>query len=265
MLKTLNQALEILNLFTQEHTRWTSKEISQKLGIPVINVYRILETFVANDYLRKDLDSKQYEIGPSLTIFSYLAFQKYDVYTMIHPYLEDLMKETGEAIYLIKSDRTSAANIDVALPENRISLSLSLNKKLPLYVGASYWAILAFLPQETIDSVINAPFKKLLDPKKLTPDLLLNQLDHVRKYGWCSSSEITTPDVVSISSPIFYKKQVVGSITITKPIFRLHETDVEQLGILVKSYAGKISAVLDKNKVNLNAYSFFRKKVNNIF
>ncbi|MDN7145543.1 IclR family transcriptional regulator [Liquorilactobacillus mali] len=260
MLKTLNQALEILNLFTQEHSRWTSKEISQKLEIPVINVYRILETFVANEYLLKDKDSKQYEIGPALTILSYLAFQKYNVYTMIHPYLEELMKETGEAVYLIKSEANYAINVDAVIPENKVSFAVSLNKKIPLYSGASYWSILAFLPQKIIDETLSSPFTNLLKPKKLTPEKLQKELEKVRKTGWSVSYEITTPDVVSISAPIFSNKKIVGALTVAKPIFRTKKEQVSVLGQLVKTTANQVSVTLDKNNIQLNSYTFFKER-----
>ncbi|WP_034992900.1 helix-turn-helix domain-containing protein [Liquorilactobacillus vini] len=54
MLKTLDQALKILNLFASEKKLWTVKEISEKLNIPSINVYRIMETFASNQYLIKN-------------------------------------------------------------------------------------------------------------------------------------------------------------------------------------------------------------------
>lgn len=260
MLKTLNQALEILNLFTQEHNRWSSKEISQKLEIPAINVYRILETFAANDYLIKDLDSKQYEIGPALTVFSYSAFQKYNVYTMVHPYLEELMQETGEAVYLIKSEADYAINVDAVIPENKVSFAVSLNKKIPLYSGASYWSILAFLPPKIIDETLHSSFTNLLKSEKLTPKKLQAELEKVRKKGWSVSYEITTPDVVSISAPIFSNKKIIGSLTVAKPIFRTKKEQVSVLGQLVKTTANQISITLDKNNINLNSYIFFKER-----
>ncbi|KRM91970.1 IclR family transcriptional regulator [Liquorilactobacillus cacaonum] len=262
MLKTLNQALEILNLFTQEHSRWTSKEISQELEIPVINVYRILETFAANEYLIKEADSKQYLIGPALTTFSFLAFQKYNIYTMIHPYLEELMKETGEAVYLIKSESNYAINIDAVIPENKVSFAVSLNKKIPLYAGASYWSILAFLPDDIIENVINSPYKNLLRPGNLTPKKLQNELANVRKQGWSVSYEITTPDVVAISAPIFSNKKILGALTVAKPIFRTDKKQIPILGQLVKTTANQISLTLAENNVKLTSYAFFKERMN---
>lgn len=60
---------------------------------------------------------------------------------MIHPYLEELMKETGEAVYLIKSESNYAINIDAVIPENKVSFAVSLNKRfrymLVLLIGQS--------------------------------------------------------------------------------------------------------------------------------
>lgn len=259
MLKTLDQALKILNLFASEKKLWTVKEISEKLNIPSINVYRIMETFASNQYLIKNEKTKQYELGAPLAILGHLSIKKFNVYDLVHPYLENLSSKNDESVYLIKKiNGFYGTNIDSVLPENRVSISLSLNKKINLYSGAGYWSILAYLNQNDIENNLNGKFDNLLKKTSLNPSVLKKNLDFIRKNGWGFSSEITTPDVFSISSPIFSNKKIVGAVDMAIPTFRIKKDNISKLGEQIKNCAQLISRELTAKNTNLDFYTFFK-------
>lgn len=260
MLKTLNQSLQVLNLFSKEKQQWSVREIADKLAMNQTAIYRILETFVQNHYLVKDEKKKQYEVGPALALFSYLAYDKYNVVTLVQPFLYNLMKETGESVYFVKRNHLEATTIDAFEPENKVSFAVSLNKSMPLYSGASYWAILAYMDPVLIEEVLETPSYAVREPEKLTRKELEKQLASTRERGWCVSREIVTLDVVAIAAPIFVNNEVIGSLAIAKPIYRTQDSDIEPLGQLVKMTANQISALLSENNLNLNSYRFFKEK-----
>lgn len=262
MLKTLSLALKVLNLFSENKSKWTAKEISEKLNINQVNIYRILETFKENNYLYKDEITKQYEIGPAMSIFSYISYDKYNVYTLIRPYLERLMKETGEAVYLVKKDNNFALNLDAIVPENKVSFAIALNQKAPLYAGASYWAILAYLPSEIVQKILDKPFYMIRKNVSFSKKDLLEKLTFLKKHKWVYSYELITPDIAAIASPIFSENQIVGSVTVGKPIYRTNKDEIPKLGELVKTTADQISNLLSTKKIDLNHYEFFMTKNN---
>lgn len=260
MLKTLNQSLLVLNLFTKEKQLWTAREVADTLKLNQVTVYRILETFTQNHYLSKIEKTKQYEIGSALAIFSYLSYDKYNIVSLIQPFLYNLMQETGESVYLVKYDYLEATPIDAYKPENKVSFAVSLNKAMPLYSGASYWAILAHLEEGKLEMILNDPFDHLRESVKLTPRLLKKQIEIVRKNGWCVSRELITPDVVAIAAPVFSNNEIIGSITVGKPTYRTTEEDIQPLGQLVKTTAKQISCVLSEKSLNFNSYQFFKER-----
>ncbi|KRM87033.1 IclR family transcriptional regulator [Liquorilactobacillus vini] len=264
MLKTLDLALKVLNLFSENNLKWTAKEISDKLDLNQVKVYRILETFKENNYLLKDEITKQYEIGPAMSIFSSISFDKYNVYKLIKPYIEQLMKETGEAVYLVKREKSFAVNLDAIVPQNKVSFAISINQKAPLYAGASYWAILAYLPAEIITKILDEPFNLIRKDTSFSKQELIAKIKFLKENGWVSSYELITPDIAAIASPIFYEKKIVGSVTVGKPIYRTNKKEIPQLGKLVKTTADQISSVLSNKRIDLNHYEFFKKR-NNFF
>jgi len=264
MLKTLNQALQVLNLFTRETPVWSAREIADHLDLNQITVYRILETFVNNQFLTKNNKTKQYQIDASLARFGHLSFERYNVAAIVQPILYHLMKQSGESVYLTKRTDLHAVTIDAFEPENKVSFAVPLNQSMPLYAGASYWSILAFLNPADIQEVLNTPFDELLDPQALTAEQLEEQLAHVRKHGWCVSQELVTPEVTAIAAPVFSAQQVIGSLTIAKPIYRTSESDIQPLGELVRSKAQQISVELTKHGQSFDYYSFFKENMTKI-
>ena len=60
--KSLKKALDVLNCFLVKPT-WGVTEISDRLGLYKSNVYDILTTLKAMDYLEKDEETERYKLG----------------------------------------------------------------------------------------------------------------------------------------------------------------------------------------------------------
>lgn len=258
MLKTLDQAIKILNLFGSSKVSWTAREISEHLAIPQVNVYRVLETYTNNKYLEKISETKQYIIGSELARLSNIAFEKHNVVKLIRPILKRIMLQTGESVYLVKLDQTTASNIDAIKPSNRVSFDVRLDNHVHLYEGASYWSILAFLPQKQIDLALSQTIQGVHMDASTVREATINGLTHVRAHGWCMSQELFTPDVVAIAAPIFLKEQVVGSLTLAIPTYRFNQAELSLVAQLIKDHAAEISNLLTAYNINLESYVYYR-------
>ena len=65
------------------------------------------------------------------------------------------MIDTGESVFLTGLDGDEALTLDAMEPDNKVKYSVSLGSRVPLYAGASYRAILAFMPPEKIDNILS--------------------------------------------------------------------------------------------------------------
>ncbi|QAA21630.1 IclR family transcriptional regulator [Sporolactobacillus terrae] len=263
MLKTLKTAMEILNKFTSDRPSWTARELAEELDIPQVNVYRILDSFEVGEYLSKNELTKQYRLGIRLVQLSEIASKNQDVVEILRPVMRHLMKDTGEAVFLVGLNGFQGVTLDSIAPENKVGFSIALDGRAPLYAGASYWSMLAYLPDEVINRVKKSSFDQLLMPSSLTTNVLMEKLTFVRKNHWVASHGQFTPDIIAVASPLFLNGKVIGSLTIAKPIYRVKENDEFIIGEAVQKAAERINQLIDQYQINLDYYIYFRNRHSN--
>ena len=75
-------------------------EISEKLGMYKSNVFDILSTLSAMNYVTKNEDSSKYSLGPSLARLGRAAAASNNLQNIAAPIVNGLVSQTGETVYL---------------------------------------------------------------------------------------------------------------------------------------------------------------------
>ncbi len=65
--RSLERALQILNAFDGRRRELSMTQISKALSLPTATVLRLCSTLVRYDFLKHDMDSKRYSLGPRLS------------------------------------------------------------------------------------------------------------------------------------------------------------------------------------------------------
>ncbi len=129
----------------------------------------------------------------------------------------------------------------VAWGHTPLQYGLATGVEIPLYAGAAGKAILAFCPPEIVDRQ---------DPVQLNPNTITNldelrrQLDQIRENGWATGDGERIRDAYGVAAPIFTNGNVSGSVTISIPSYRAHDTDLHQLSAALTDTTNRISALL---------------------
>jgi len=165
---------------------------------------------------------------------------------MLSLLLKNSPKKTEESVDLnILSDgkRVSIEKIESPHDVRRI---IQLGKSLPLHCGGSGKALLAFLPDEEIDKIIQKEKFIPFGPNTITdPTKLKEHLKEIRKNGYAISFEERILGSASVAAPVLdYKGKVVASLSISGPTTRFTKKKIPVLISLVKEAAQKISASL---------------------
>lgn len=258
MLKTLDQSLNILMSFTKENPSWGGRELAHHLNLNHTNLYRILSTFEKNGFLVKDPDTKRYSLGIRIWELGLTMYESLNISSLIRPILEKLKDQTGESIFLTGFDGLEGLTLDALEPDDKVKYSVSIGSRAPLYVGASYRSILAFLPETCFEQVVANGLKAytsttITDPAKLRADL-----ESIVEKGWARSTGEYTKDVIAVAVPLFsHGTKIVGSLTVSGPIYRMTD-DVEVQSLeLLKQASMEIMEIIDKYELNFNRYLKF--------
>ncbi len=181
--------------------------------------------------------------GPLLLKWAAILGSNLDISEIVRPEIEALAAEVGETIGHVNYNPTTGTAImeTVAWGNTPLKYGLATGVDIPLYAGAAGKAILAFTPPEVVDRQVLVP----LNPKTITNlDDLRAQLVQIRENGWATGDGERIPDAYGVAAPIFTNGNVTGSVTISIPSYRAHETDPDRLSTALTRTTNRISELL---------------------
>ncbi len=252
MLKTVNLALEVLRMFTKSKPVWGGRELAHEMELNHTNIYRILETLERNGFVSKDPITKQYSLGSVVWELGTVFYDGLNISNLINPILEKLSEKTGESVFLTVLDKGEAVTMIVIEPKNKVKFSVSAGSRAPLYVGASYRSILAYMSEESREKVITGELVKYTGNTMTDSADLRNELSLIRKNGWAESKGEYTPDVVALAVPLLVDSTIIGSITVAGPSYRMEDEQKSNALPLLHETRDEVVEVITRYKLKLN-------------
>lgn len=253
MLKTLTLGLDVMKMFTREKPIWGGRELASELDMNHAKVYRVLETLARNNFLFKDPKTKKYSLGFAVWELGNIMYEGLNVKQLIRPILERLKNDTGESTFLTVLDEYEGVTLEVIEPENKVKFSVSTGSRAPLYVGASYRSILAYLEDEKINYLLQEEKLKSYTANTMTNPMEIKQeLEKIKTKGWAISEGEYTEDVIAIGVPLFKNEKVIGSITVSGPNYRMTERKIDSYIKDLINTRDEVEHIIDRYQLSLN-------------
>ena len=122
---------------------------------------------------------------------------------------------------------------------------INMHQRLPLLWGASGKSILAYLPDSTVNRILEtggpSPASQLEPP---TSESLWEELEVVRANEYAASNGEKLPGARGVAAPVFGPKGVIGSLIVTGPYERMKTQEQRGLAAAVVASASELSATL---------------------
>lgn len=253
MLKTLDLALKVIKMFTKQKPEWGGRELANELGMDHAKIYRILETFEANNFISKDPVTKKYTLGFAVLELGMIKYEGLNVKQLVSPVLEKLSDQTGESTFLTSLYKNEGVTLEAIEPENKVKYSVTVGSRAPLYVGASYRSMLAYMPEDFIKYYLETEELKRYTDKTMTiPSQIASELELIRKQGWAISKGEFTPDIIAIAVPLFDSiKGVIGSVTVAGPAYRMTDERIKEYLPILQARRDELTEIIDKYQLKL--------------
>ncbi len=234
--KTVDRALDILELFDDLNTGKNLNEISEALDISISTAYRIVSTLENRKFLRKDKESKLYYVGERLARYgSDLAKDEYELLKEVSfPCMHKLHEKYNENIALFISEGENKVCIERLESTKALRHVELIGSKATLKKGSVGKVFLAFFTEEET-SRIN------LD--ETWPNQI--ELAKVRKQGYALSVGEREEGLVGLSAPIFKEDRCIGVISMSGPVGRIiNDSLVEKINDILNC-SKKITNILN--------------------
>lgn len=248
-MNTAERVVAIMNTMADAGGPIGISDISRKLEIGKNNIFRILSALQIEGWVYQDDRTKKYGLTGAMARVAYKALSQLDIQEISLPFLHDLQAETGETSALSIKVDYERIFINSITSNRNIRHVVPMGESRKLWFGSGGKAILAFLPEEEIETVLNqfeaSGVSTLASGQQVTVELLRDELDKIREQGYAIAAGERNIDACGISAPIFnHKMEVVGSISVSGPQTRFDKEKALQFSPLLVETAEKISITL---------------------
>ncbi len=220
--RAVDRALEVLSCFSNRTPLLSMTQIAEMVGINKSTVHRLLATLEKKRFVERDPLTGLYSPGLRLFQLANLALEHNNLRRLAGPSLQRLCEREHENVNLAVLDDTHVTYIEVIESAQRVKLEAKTGQRLPAFCTASGKAILAFLPEEKINAVLE-PGMPVYTPTTLaTREKFMADMSLIRQRGFAISEQEYEDGINAIAVPVFNaNKEPVASVSVAGPAYRL--------------------------------------------
>ena len=208
---TADRVLQVLAVLAQQGRVLTAAELMAHTGLARSTLYRLLARLKRWGFvLERD---GCYAPGP-LSLQLALGFDlSSHLVRQARQEMLALARQSHESVGLIVAVNDSAICLDMVESEQSLRCSFEKGRSVPLRAGASAKCLLAHLPDDGRNAVLEAQY-----PDQAARDAARSELAAIREAGYAMSTGEVDPGVWGISAPLFgASRRAIGALTLMAP------------------------------------------------
>lgn len=219
-LKTLKRAFDIIDAI-EDLDGATVTQIAQHLDISPGTAHGYLTTLEQSRYLVQRGD--EYNIGMKFLCIGGYASAQIDGYKFIKQKIEELAEKTGERAQFIVEEHGLGIYVYTVTANSAVEIDAHVGKERRLHASAAGKSILAHMPEEKAEEIIDRWGLPPITDKTITErDELERKLDQIREDGYSQNMEESVQGLRAVGAPIEDAKgQVLGALSVSAPSKRM--------------------------------------------
>jgi DNA-binding IclR family transcriptional regulator len=234
----VDRALDVLLLLgAAGRTDVGVTEISTELSLSKAATHRILTSLRSRELVVLDPRSRRYHLGPAALGLGRAYLDRIDLRTLASSELTWLAARADETAALSVRAGSGRMYVDQVAPDREVRTEVVLGTPLPLRVGATGRAFLAFLPADEMEALLGGDAAR----GNAGPGPSASDLARVSKAGYAVGTDDDTGGIATLAAPVLdYDRHPAGVLSLCGPSDRLLAR-VEYGGLLLLQAAGRLS------------------------
>jgi IclR family KDG regulon transcriptional repressor len=248
IIKSVDHALQVLELFSAEKQDWGVTEISEALNLYKSTVFDILKTFENRGLMKKDEKTQKYQLEIKLMQVISAILNKMNLKQVALPFMEKLSKKYDESVHLTIVVDNKALPIMMIESTKLLRSFISLGESVSLYCTASGKIVLAHWPDEKVaDYLQKHELKKNTETTITDINVLKQELNNILKSGYAVNNSEHEAGIKCVAGPIMdFNGKVLAAISVTGPAMRMDELVLSDIAKDVVEYCKAISDMIMK-------------------
>ena len=245
-IQSVSHALDVLEQFTRNEGEIGVTELSKKLKLHKNNIFRLLATLEARDYIEQNKTTENYRLGLKCLQLGQTYINQTGFVVQAKATLRELAKAANESCYVAVRKGAAIIPLDFVEPQSPVRVVSLLGLALPLHCTAPGKVYLAFDSGEGSGRSLPEKLERHTDKTIVERDALLRQLKEVSAAGYAVDNGEFMAEVISVAVPIHDStRNLVGSLAIAGPAPRLTKERIEkEVAPLILSEGSRLSSRL---------------------
>lgn len=200
---SVEKAFRVLECFKADSQSLSLTQIANLTDLDKSAAQRFTHTLTNLGYLRKDPDTKRFELTPRTLNIGYVYTRTNTLVKRAMPYLLHLSKETGETVNLTFLDDTDIVFVARFLSRHVLNTDVTIGSRMPAYCTAPGRAILAFLPDQERNAILDRSHLSAITPHTIWKrEEIVTALEKCRKDGYATAFEEVFAGDASVAAPV---------------------------------------------------------------
>lgn len=196
-------------------------ELADHLGMSKSRVHNYLATLRQEEYVVKE--GTTYDVGLRLVGLGTYARHQQEIYEVAKPELEALAEETSDLVNLLVEEYGKGVYLHREQGENAVEVDSYTGHRVHLHNTALGKAILAELPRERVEEIIDKHGLPATTENTITDrEELYERLEQIREQGVAFDDEERLPGLRCVARAITDNVgEVHGAISVSSPSSRM--------------------------------------------
>lgn len=242
----------VLRLISEEpETGISVRGAAGATGISRSAMHRLLSK-LSDEGIARSLPDGRYAAGPVAYEWASRLLSRSSLLDAANRVMSALVERFDESVYFTQYVPSEVRVVFVHVVECRqpIKYVLPIGLNAPLHAGAAGKAILAWLPESTLDHL---PLEQFTPHTVTDREQLIAELAEIRERGYATSIGERIREAVGISAAVFSGEDPMGSLSITVPRSRLDESKLPIFGQHVVRAAEDLSRLMAGFSLGISA------------
>jgi DNA-binding IclR family transcriptional regulator len=247
--KSIARAADVLRILAKEAKGVALTDVARRAGLGKATAHRILSALIDEGFAFQDRATRLYQLGAALGELSRKACRR-DVGALAQPILSQLAKETEDTIYVHIQEGLRSVCVGREQGSFPIrTLSLDVGQTRPLGVGSGSIALLAFLPEQEIEAIIEANQRWYAEFPSFGPDAIRSFVRQTRSQGYSFIEGQMTPNISAIGVPVLDdQERPIAALSVTAISDRVRGQRALWLASLLRQEAADLASLIQKSR-----------------
>ena len=242
--ESFSRGFKLLSIICKSTTPLSLSELSKQSDLSISTIQRLTYTLQHMDLLDRDHRTKKFKIGPEMITLSFTVIDNLVLKKIAYPYMQELNGKINEVVALAVFSGTQVILVESTETRQILNVSTSGGVSIPFHATASGKAMLAFLPEAEVDTLLGKlNFEKFTENTITSLKAFKAELPKVRECGFASAIDENSYGLSAVAAPIRGNDgTVLAALTVLVPTVRVSKQKlINEYGPQVAKTAQRIS------------------------